>query len=189
MAIHHVALATRDLAATHRFYTELMGFELVKTVIGPTEHEGGWARHVFYDTGGGGKGDGKGDGMIAFWDLHDEELGPIRSAISADLGLPQWVNHLAFDCSPDQLDGHRDRWLDGGVDVVEIDHEFCRSIYTDDPNGILVEWCANTRELTADDRADALAKVLATDPPPFDPPPDIRFHVAADRVAAAPTPG
>src|SRR2546421_509771 len=33
MAFHHVALATRDLEATHRFYTEAMGFELVKAVV------------------------------------------------------------------------------------------------------------------------------------------------------------
>ena len=61
MAFHHVALATRDIDATHRFYTEVMGFTLVKAVVAPTPN-GGWARHVFYDTG---------DGMIAFWDLHD----------------------------------------------------------------------------------------------------------------------
>src|SRR2546423_1140011 len=30
VAYHHVALATRDLDATHRFYTEVMGFELAK---------------------------------------------------------------------------------------------------------------------------------------------------------------
>ena len=32
MGFHHVALATHDTAATHRFYTEVMGFELVKVV-------------------------------------------------------------------------------------------------------------------------------------------------------------
>ena len=30
MAFHHVAITTRDLAATHAFYTEVMGFELVR---------------------------------------------------------------------------------------------------------------------------------------------------------------
>ena len=55
MAFHHVALATRDIDATHRFYTEVMGFTLVKAVVAPTPN-GGWARHVFYDTS---------DGMIA----------------------------------------------------------------------------------------------------------------------------
>ncbi|WP_420436052.1 VOC family protein [Candidatus Poriferisodalis sp.] len=29
MGLHHVAYATKDLEATHRFYEELMGFPLV----------------------------------------------------------------------------------------------------------------------------------------------------------------
>jgi catechol 2,3-dioxygenase-like lactoylglutathione lyase family enzyme len=41
MGYHHVALAARDLAATHRFYTEAMGFELVKAVAAPTDAPGG----------------------------------------------------------------------------------------------------------------------------------------------------
>ncbi len=86
MAFHHVALATRDIDATHRFYTEVMGFTLVKAVVAPTPN-GGWARHVFYDTG---------DGMIAFWDLHDPKMVDFDPAISTGLGLEPWVNHIAF---------------------------------------------------------------------------------------------
>ncbi len=36
MAFHHVAITTKDLDATHRFYTEAMGFELVKVEAQPT---------------------------------------------------------------------------------------------------------------------------------------------------------
>jgi catechol 2,3-dioxygenase-like lactoylglutathione lyase family enzyme len=43
MAFHHLALATNDMAATHRFYTEAMGFELVKAVVAPTPTRG-WAK-------------------------------------------------------------------------------------------------------------------------------------------------
>src|SRR3954451_23325311 len=113
MGIHHIAFATADLSATHHFYTEAMGFDLVKAVVAPTP-EGGWAKHVFYDTGGGG--------MIAFWDLHVDALPPVKSAISTDLGLPEWVNHLAFD-APDEatLTAAKDRWLSLGFDVFEID--------------------------------------------------------------------
>ena len=88
MGFHHVALATADTRATHLFYTEAMGFELMKVVSAPTP-DGGWAKHLFYDTGG--------DGMIAFWELHDDALPPVRGAMSRDVGLPEWVNHLAFD--------------------------------------------------------------------------------------------
>ena len=36
MGIHHMAFATRDAEATHRFYSEAMGFELVKVEVGKT---------------------------------------------------------------------------------------------------------------------------------------------------------
>ena len=102
MAFHHVAFATRDLAATHAFYTEAMGFELVKVEAIATPGAG-WARHAFYDTG---------DGMLAVWDLHDDAEVPdaFDPAISTGLGLPAYVNHLAFRADDrDGLDAARDR--------------------------------------------------------------------------------
>ena len=35
MGFHHVALATKDLAATHKFYTEVMGMNLLRTTERP----------------------------------------------------------------------------------------------------------------------------------------------------------
>jgi len=175
MAYHHIALATRDMEATHTFYTEAMGFELVKAVVAPTENAGGWAKHLFYDTGG--------DGLIAFWDLHDEVIGDFDPAISTGAGLPPWVNHVAFHSELDGLDEHRERWLGQGVDYMEIDHGFCVSIYAMDPNGILVEWCADTRALDETDRRDALD--LLRDPAPaLETPPVPTFHRAPRPVPA-----
>jgi len=88
MAYHHLALATRDARATHLFYTHAMGFELVKTVVAATPG-GGWAKHFFYETGGGE--------LMAFWELHDDSIPDTWSpAISSGMGLPEWVNHVAF---------------------------------------------------------------------------------------------
>ncbi len=160
MGFHHVALATRDLAATHVFYTEAMSFELVKVVAAPTRGEGtGWARHLFYDTGG--------QGLIAFWDLHDETIPTdCDPAISTGLGLPVWANHLAFDTPGlDALEQRKRRWLDAGHDVAEIDHGWCTSIYTTDPNGILVEFCCTTAGLTRADRDEAQVLLRAEQPP------------------------
>ena len=42
-----------------------MGFELVKVVKRQTP-DGGWTKHIFYDTGI--------NGLIAFWDLHDNTI-------------------------------------------------------------------------------------------------------------------
>jgi catechol 2,3-dioxygenase-like lactoylglutathione lyase family enzyme len=174
---HHTAFATNDPAATHAFYTEAMGFELVKVEVAPTP-KGGWAKHFFYDTGGGE--------MMAFWELHDDTIGNDWSpAISTGLGLPDWVNHLAFAASDlDDLETCKLRWLDAGYDVVEIDHRWCPSMYTVDPNGILVEFCTTTVPFTDADREDA-QRLLADPAPPVMPMPDAKFHLAADRTAAS----
>ena len=157
MSFHHVALATRDVKATHEFYTGPMGFTLAKVEVAPSSKDG-WAKHFFYDSGEGE--------LIAFWDLHDESIpADFSPAISSGLGLPAWVNHIAFTATDlEDLAARRDHWLDHGIDVTEIDHGWCTSIYTSDPNGIVVEFCATTRSFTAADREEAVR--LLADPHP-----------------------
>lgn len=175
MAFHHVAITTRDLAATHAFYTEVMGFTLVRVDAAPTPEalfdEGGspgWARHVFYDTGGGQ--------CLAVWDLHDPDhlSTEFDPSISRSMGLPPWTNHLAFDAPTlDALARQRDRWVAAGLPVVEIDHGWCTSIYAEDPNGITVEFCCTTGAVRDPD-AETLLRAPA---PPLTPPPEPRFFV------------
>ena len=64
MAYHHLALAAKDMKATHAFYEGVMGFELVKVEVAPVMG-GGWGKHFFYRMNGD---DSK---FIAFWELHD----------------------------------------------------------------------------------------------------------------------
>ena len=174
MGFHHVALATRDTDATHRFYTEVMGFELVKvvTAANPGEH-GGYSKHFFYDTSGavlddtsGAVGGSADQGMIAFWEIHDSEIGnefPVD--INAAAGLPWWVNHIAFDApTQEALDEHRERWQRHGHKVLEVDHEFCVSIYIRDPSNNMVEFCHTTRPFSADELSQASEKVLHPSP-------------------------
>src|SRR3954471_18948270 len=156
MAFHHVAIVTRDLDASPRFYTEAMGFALVGVDVIPFQ-EAGWARHLFYDTGNGE--------MLALWDIHDETLPDFNPAISTGLGLPNFVNHIAFAADDlDNLDARRERWLANGHDVVMIDHGWCTSIYANDPSGNMVEFCTTTRELQEAERALALERLRATAP-------------------------
>ncbi len=177
MGFHHTAFGTRDLVATHRFYTEAMGFELVKIVPGRTEG-GGWAKHAFYEISK--------HAFIAFWDLHDDSITSKWSpAISTGMGLPIWVNHIAFQASDlDDLEARKQRWLTYGQTVQEIDHEWCRSIYTVDPNGILVEFCTTTRALTAADREEAL-QLLSNPKPPLQATPQVIVHHPQAPPAAA----
>jgi catechol 2,3-dioxygenase-like lactoylglutathione lyase family enzyme len=180
MAFHHLALVTRDAEAVHVFYTEAMGFELVKTEVGATPG-GGWAKHFFYETGRGE--------LMAFWELHDDTLPEsYPAALSTGIGLPEWVNHVAFAADDlGDLDRRRERLVAHGYDVLEIDHGWCRSIYTRDPNGTLVEFCVNTRPFDAEDRRHALEALRQPKPAFKAPPPQPKVHRGSGTPAHART--
>jgi catechol 2,3-dioxygenase-like lactoylglutathione lyase family enzyme len=159
--IHHLAIAVKDIDCSHHFYTDIMGFALVAGVKRQAP-AGGWTKHLFYDMGDGS--------LFALWDLRGIEGVQLRenewrTAISSGLGLPGWVNHIAFKCSgQEEFEQKRQRWLDNGYHVSEVDHAFIRSCYTYDPDGNWVEWTYDTRPLQAADRAEAQA-ILADDTP------------------------
>ncbi len=169
MGFHHVAVATKDVAANHAFYTGPMGFTLVKVVAGKTDS--GWSKHLFYDT--------HGNGLIAFWDLHDDAIPEdFDPAIATGLGLPIWSNHIAFDADDlAGLEARKERLLDHGVDVMEVDHGWCTSIYARDPNGIMVEFCVTTKDFTPEDRAEA-ERLLMDPNPPLEATPRTALHRA-----------
>jgi len=178
MAYHHLALVTRDMKATDRFYREVMGFDLRKVEIGPTP-QGGWGKHFFYEI--------EPDRFIAFWELHGDAFAHVNeTGISKAMGLPEWVNHISFH-SPtlDHLRQKRDMWLAGGHDVMEIDHNWCTSIYTMDPNGTMVEYCVTTDAFTEEDREIALKAVTSDVIKPSKPPKSMQMFKAADYRKAA----
>jgi catechol-2,3-dioxygenase len=51
------------------------------------------------------------------------------------------------------LEAKRAQLIERGVDVTPVvDHEWCRSIYFKDPNGLLLEYCATVRKFNDDDK-------------------------------------
>jgi len=171
MGFHHLAVATRDAVANDIFYERVMGFRLVKVEAGQTP-SGGWAKHLFYDTGG--------NGMIAFWELHDDTIGnDFPTALSEGVGLPAWVNHIAFDAADlAEIESRKQRWLDHGYSVLEIDHDWCYSVYTTDPNGTLVEFCTSTRAFAESDRLRARELLMAHEKPALVGPKGHKVHKA-----------
>lgn len=168
MPYHHLAVAVHDMKATHIFYKEAMGFDLVKVEMARTP-EDGWAKHFFYDTGEGQ--------LMAFWELHDDTLPKdFETGLSRAAGLPEWVNHVAFG-APDLADIEKckQRWLDHGYPVLEIDHDWCYSVYTTDPGGTLVEFCTTTKAFSDEDRAIAL-RAVTEDDLEFAAAPNVQFH-------------
>ena len=181
MPFHHLAVATHDMRAIDVFYEQATGFPLVKVELAKTP-EGGWAKHFFYDTGSGE--------LMAFWELHDETIGnDFEVALSKAAGLPEWVNHIAFGATDlADIEKRKQRWLDHGYDVLEIDHRWCYSVYTQDPNGTMVEFSTTTAEFTAEDRERAREALERDDLEFEDQKPNIRFHKAekpAAHLAAA----
>lgn len=172
MSFHHLALATRDLQAAHRFYTDSVGFELAHVDVIALE-DGAWFKHVFYDTGGGE--------LLALFEIHDANLTDYRTAISTGLGLPNWVNHIAYAASGlDDIECRKERLLASGSDCVVADHGSCISLYADDPDGNLIEFCYLTAPIvTEEHRRQAIELIRAVHPEANASPPSMEFFSAA----------
>lgn len=159
--VHHLALVCRDMARTVDFYTKVLGMPLVKTIDLPM----GMGQHFFFDCGGG-------DQVAFFWFADAPGHAPGIAAPSArpDTGDARSamgsMNHVAFKVPADRIEEYRDRLRAAGVDCSEvvnhddspygISHElndgvFVRSIYFQDPDGILLEFSCWTRQLRPDD--------------------------------------
>lgn len=136
-SVHHIAYATRDVEATYDFYANKLGLPLIHAEN--TRVEGGYHRHFFFGIGSGE--------AIAFFEVHDVGEDPdYKTAISTGLGLPSWVNHIAFRLDTlEELSDQVKFMHDNGIgDVLEINHGWCTSVYMEDPNGITVEFCVTT---------------------------------------------
>ena len=170
MSYHHLALAAKDMGAMHAFYEEVMGFELVKVEVAPIL-EGGWGKHFFY------RMNGDNSKFIAFWELHDTPTqNDHKYDLNAAANLPAGTNHISFMAdSQKELMLWKDNWTAAGLDVLEIDHNWCHSVYTKDPNGNMIEFCLTTGTFTDEDRTRALAALKETE---FNPsPPPAKFYM------------
>lgn len=175
MSYHHLALAAKDMKKIHAFYEGVMKFELVKVEITPVEG-GGWGKHFFYRINGD---DSK---FIAFWELNDtpSQNDHIHSLNKA-ANVPEGTNHYSFSVdSVEELHEWRQKWNEAGCDVLEINHGWCHSMYTRDPNENMVEFCLTSGKFTDDDRQRALAALDETEMKPSPPPLAMKQWLAKD---------
>src|SRR5262245_39257284 len=79
------------------------------------------------------------------------------------LGVPDWFYHLAVVAgSAEELPATRSELIAKGVKVTPIvDHDWILSIYFKDPNGLLLEYAAQTRA-SADPQVSAGRRIMAT---------------------------
>jgi catechol 2,3-dioxygenase-like lactoylglutathione lyase family enzyme len=136
-SVHHVAYTTRDVEATYEFYTKKLGMRLLRT---ENHRQGdGYFRHFFFGMGAGE--------AIAFFQVEGIGEEPdFKTEISTGLGLPPWANHIAFRLDTlEEIETMTKQMHERGIeDIIRIDHGWCTSIYTLDPNGIMVEFCVTT---------------------------------------------
>jgi catechol 2,3-dioxygenase-like lactoylglutathione lyase family enzyme len=152
--VHHLALVSKDMKATHEFYTDVMKMRLTCAIHVPPFPEDE-AMHLFYDMGGGNQ-------LAFFWfkDAPEPTVGQAHPASPAHVNAAGSMHHLAFSVdSEDELMAWRDHLKANAVRVTPaIDHGFCRSIYFVDPDGMQLEISYWVRVL---DRRDISEKVLA----------------------------
>jgi len=142
----HIGLATLDFDKTREFYEGVLGFKpVVCDTI--TIEEGGKIRHIFFNTGR--------DQLMAFMEARDVPGVPSEydAGINRGLGLPGGIYHFAFEAGNEAaLAQKREELLSKGVQVSGIvDHNWAKSIYFKDPNGISLEYCCLIREFSDND--------------------------------------
>lgn len=127
--INHLAMATRDLTRTIRFWRDLLGMRLVAGIGRP-----GY-RHYFFEISG--------HDMIAFFEWPDVEAAELKDH-GVPVRGPYVFDHVSFEvASDDDLWALKDRLEAAEIWVSEvIDHGFIHSIYTFDPNQIAIEFSA-----------------------------------------------
>jgi catechol 2,3-dioxygenase-like lactoylglutathione lyase family enzyme len=151
--VHHLALVCKDMRATHEFYTNVMKMSLTCAIhVPPFKEED--AMHLFYDMGGGNQ-------LAFFWfkDSPEAVVGQAHPPNVAAVNANGSMHHLAFSVdTEEQVLAWREhlKALDVKVTPV-IDHEFCKSIYFVDPDGMQLEISYWVRAL---ERRDISEKVL-----------------------------
>jgi catechol 2,3-dioxygenase-like lactoylglutathione lyase family enzyme len=164
--VHHLALVSKDMARTVDFYTNVLDMKLVKGF----DLGFGMGQHFFFDMGGGN--------LLAFFWFSG--AGPAAPGVASAGGLVRQgeniisahgsMNHVAFKAPLEKIEGYRDRLIARGIDCTDMvnhadvetipgvdrvtdevdDTTWVRSFYFFDPDGIMLEFCADVTAGTDD---------------------------------------
>lgn len=127
--VNHLAMATRDMDTTIRFWRDLLGLRLVAGLGRP-----GY-RHYFFEISE--------HDLIAFFEWPEVEKVPEKDH-GAPVKGPFVFDHVSFGlASEDDLWKLKNKLEASEIWVSEvIDHGFIHSIYAFDPNNIAIEFSA-----------------------------------------------
>lgn len=129
--LHHTAYVSRDLEATRKFYEEVIGLPLVATWCETDELFGELRTycHCFFGIGDGG--------ALAFFQFANE-----RDAALFGPKIPSSpFNHIALNVDAETQAGIEKRIAEHGIkETYVLEHGYCRSVYVNDPNGLILEF-------------------------------------------------
>jgi len=153
--LHHNAYVTRDQEQTRQFYEDVIGMPLVATWCESDELFGKLRTyvHTFFALADGG--------ALAFFQFADPqdqaEFGP---AIP-----PSPFHHIALNVDAETQRGIEERIARAGIReprTYVLEHGYCRSVYVEDPNGLVLEFTRDhpdAERISRDRRADAHAEL------------------------------
>jgi catechol 2,3-dioxygenase-like lactoylglutathione lyase family enzyme len=161
--VNHLALVCKDMAATVRFYRDVLGMPLIKTIDLPQ----GSGQHFFFDIGNG-------DSLAFFWFPNAPAAQPGVSSPGALPGHGSMItahgsmNHISFNVPAEKFDDYCARLKAKGIKVSPVlnhddsehqvsrevtDKVFVRSVYFFDPDGVCLEFACWLRDFGAADVA------------------------------------
>ncbi len=146
--LHHTAYVTKDLRKTCAFYEELIGLPLVATWCEADELFGKVRTycHCFF-----GLEDGSALAFFQFADAADlAEFGPPMP--------PSPFHHIALNVDRVTQDAVAARLAAAGIrepQTYVLEHGYCRSLYVEDPNGMIVELTADVPQAVTSEIIDA----------------------------------
>ena len=153
--LHHTAYVTKALEATRAFYEDVLGIPLAATWC-ETDFLFGKDRtycHVFFEIG-----DGSALAFFQFADAEDQaQFGP-------DIPATPFM-HIALNVDKETQAELEARIEKAGLQppkTFTLEHGYCRSVYVEDPNGMIVEFtCDDPRAAIGEEerRANAHAEL------------------------------
>lgn len=116
--VHHIALLSRDVEATIRFYQDVLEFPLTE-LFENRDYQG--STHFFFDIGHGN--------LLAFFDFPGLDLGEYAEVLGG-------LHHIAISVAPEQWEHLRTKLDAAGVPTMTMSES---SLYFNGPDGERLE--------------------------------------------------
>lgn len=161
--LHHHAYVVKDQEKNRQFFEDILGIPLTATWC--EKHYNHWVGrevsfcHTFYSLGDGG--------ALAFFAFADDEV--YRATQAAAPPQIKSFDHISFKVDEPTFKELSERVEASGLALRVTDHGYCKSMYCESPDGLIMEFTVDPPEAARIDavrRADAhseLARWMAGD--------------------------